>query len=580
MKKLLFDFIIFFCAITAVSGQSLDPAVSTIQRSEVFNDPPFWRQAMGGAVIGPPASQAESVVAVSDGGNVKAYSRQGTFLWDYYARGRLQPYITLSREGTTYVCRSSNQNSGLLIAINRAGRELWQINLGEPLSAPVMTGWDGRLFIFTAQKIRCHTASGYPLWSLNLEKRIALKPRADDAGGFCLALEDGEFLRVNAFGKVISDKLSAVPASVVPVRMSGQRASLLVVNSTGTLELCDTAENSRIALTEITLPARPVSAAGWGDRAAFLLASGRICCVSLTDRKVLWTGETHLTTADVSGAGFDSNLFFDERGIYLMTRNGACAFADDGRRLWLITLRGTASLPVFSDDGLLYSGGADWILYAYKLEERVRVQSRLLYGPAPVGTYGTGIRRPELWSGSPDRYSESHINARFETIQEAVRLGQIGVNETEYASWLMDIAGSSLGIHPQVKPPVIITQRVQAIRLLSYMGSVETVPFLADLFYREREPAAKTAAAEALGRIGVDPEGIALRTFTFSIFPPSPLRDEQALAAVAAATGAICRFSGPPLSEPGIQLLTALAAGDRPPAVRNRAEREIVSLRY
>jgi hypothetical protein len=47
---------------------------------------PAWRHALGGAVIGAPAAQAESVVAICDGGTVEAYSRQGTPLWSFKAR--------------------------------------------------------------------------------------------------------------------------------------------------------------------------------------------------------------------------------------------------------------------------------------------------------------------------------------------------------------------------------------------------------------------------------------------------------------------------------------------------------------
>jgi len=548
--------------------------------SYVFEDPPIWRQALGGAVIGAPATQVESVVMVSDGGNIKAFSWQGRPLWDYFARGRVQPFITRTREGTTYVCRSSNQNNGILIAINRAGRELWQMNLGEPLTAPVLTGWDGRLFIFTAYRIRCMTASGSTLWSITLDKKTALKPCLDEQGGFFLVLEDGELLRINAFGKIDSEKLDTIPVSVTPVHQGNNRYALLIAYSTGSLELLDTANANREIFRNITLPARPVAAAARENKAAFLLGNGRICLFSLAERRILWTGETHLAAADISNPNFETTFFFDERGIYALTRNGACAYADDGRRLWLIRIRGAASLPAFSDEGVLYSGGADWILYAYKLEERVRVQKRLLYGPAPEGSYGTGIKRPDMWSGYINRFTESEMDIWFREIELAIRQGQIGEKEIEYTSWLMEIAGSALGLYSiGARPPVQSPYRSRAVGLLSYMGSSETIPFLADLFFRETDPLVKTAAAQALGRIGVDPDGISMRAFSNAVFPPAPLRDEQVLTAIANAVGALCRFSGPPLSEPGIRILTALSSRERPPAVRTNAEREILSLR-
>jgi outer membrane protein assembly factor BamB len=54
--------------------------------------------------------------------------------------------------------------------------------------------------------------------------------------------------------------------------------------------------------------------------------------------------------------------------------------------------------------------------------------------------------------------------------------------------------------------------------------------------------------------------------------------DEAALTAVAAATGALCRFSGPPLSVAGVRILTVLSGYDNLPSARNQARRELQSL--
>jgi outer membrane protein assembly factor BamB len=130
------SFFLFLFPIHAQSGGYL---------SGDYPDAFIRRQALGGFVLGNPVAQAESVVAVTDGGNLKSFSSQGTPLWDYYARGRLTPFVSRSREGTSYICRTN----GLFIAVNRTGRELWRLDLKSPIVCPVLIGWDGRLFIFT-----------------------------------------------------------------------------------------------------------------------------------------------------------------------------------------------------------------------------------------------------------------------------------------------------------------------------------------------------------------------------------------------------------------------------------------------
>jgi outer membrane protein assembly factor BamB len=345
------------------------------------------------------------------------------------------------------------------------------------------------------------------------------------------------------------------------------------------MELLNTADGGREALKGIPQPVFPVVTAGWGSNAALLMKDGKVAYLSIDQRRILWAGETHLSPEDIKG-NFEANLFADERGIYLTSRTGASAFADDGRRLWLIRIRGAAAIPSFSDEGVLYSGGQDWILNAYKLEERVRAQKRVLYGPAPEGNYGTGEPHPELWEDYYFRYHEEDMDSMFAAIKLAIQEGRIGEREKEYASRLMDIAGSSLkSPRSELQPPVFVRHRVEAARLLAYIGSRETVAFLAELFTLDSDTLVKAAAAEALGKIGVDPEGLALRAFSNAIFPPGSLRDEQALVSVAAAAGAICRFSGPPLSDAGVRILTSLAGPDRPLPVRNQAERELKTLR-
>jgi len=180
------------------------------------------------------------------------------------------------------------------------------------------------------------------------------------------------------------------------------------------------------------------------------------------------------------------------------------------------------------------------------------------------------------------RYDEDELDARLFEIRRAIRDGNIGPNEREYAAWLMETAEGLVATRPldtNVRVQIQSRHRIEATRLLAYIGSRETIPFLANLFSRDGEHFVKSAAADAIGRIGVDPEGIALRAFENALLPPFRLMDEITLVAVAEATGALCRFSGPPLSDAGVRLLTILASYDSFPLTRSQARRELRSLR-
>jgi outer membrane protein assembly factor BamB len=145
----------------------------------------------------------------------------------------------------------------------------------------------------------------------------------------------------------------------------------------------------------------------------------------------------------------------------------------------------------------------------------------------------------------------------------------------------MEAAGSSADLLGQAKnrPPVQVRHRVRALRLLSVFGSSETIPFLVRVFTRDDEILVKAAAADAIGAIGLDPDGIALRTFTAAIYTPFLVREEQLMSAIASAAGALCRFSGPPLSDTGVKILTVLSGDTLTPSVRARARRELDTIR-
>ncbi|MDR2767493.1 MAG: PQQ-binding-like beta-propeller repeat protein [Treponema sp.] len=525
---------------------------------------PVWRQALAGEIIGVPAIQAGTVTAVLDGGNIRAYTLEGRPLWDYYAGGKLTPFVSRAREGTSYVCRLN----GELIAVNRAGRELWRVK-NSLVSSPVVIGWDGRLFAAAGQTISCYTASGYILWRRDLEAKPVLGPFLNRNGGITAALENGKLLDISSQGKVEERSLGEAPAALVPV--SG---GIAVIHGNGRSRLFRDGSAQGRDLTKLRETA--VAGVSLENRAAALLASGSVTVFSVPDGRVLWTEPTHIRAGEVQGPQ-DVKLIWDERGLYVLSAKGVSCLDERGRKIWTLTITGAAALPALSEDGRVFSGGRDWILYAYKTEDRVLAVKQSLYGPAPEGDYGLGNPPPSPWAGYYYKFDEIQMGAELAKITEQIKNG-VGEHETDYTAYLMEIGSSATG--PQISPahpPVHVRQRGEALALLGLIGSREIIPFLAGVYVRDRDPSVRSAAAEAIGRIGVDPEGVALRAFSRAI--TTNYRDEQVLVSTAVAIGSLCRFSGPPLSEAGLKLLGILERDFMPARARAQARRETASLR-
>jgi len=533
----------------------------------------LWRQALGGVVIGRPVIKAQSVAVVTDGGSLRAHSLAGRPLWNFSARGRLSPYLTRTREGTSYVARTG----GTLIAVSGAGRELWRAELGGDLSGPVVLGWDGRIFAPTARGISCYTASGTLLWRRDFDHRISAGPWLDCMGWIMLALENGDVLRIGPFGEIARWRLPSPPSflvSVMPPNPVPAGHVVLAFHATGYVRMVDPSTPNSVPVNLSRLPAAPIAAAGGNSRVAVVLADGRTLMVSATG-EVLWTGDSHILQGEYSAG---TAVIYDERGVYVLSSGGATGFTGYGRRVWTTTLRNVSGLPAFGDNGVLYSGGTNWILYAWRLENRTLTQGRGVLR----ASYGTGDPPPSLFSATPMRFNENMVRRELDTVQRGILAGRVGENELDWIAFLMETAEG--GVRPGGSPAdaqsrIMISHRVRALQLLSRIGSSQNIPWLAQLFRREQNSVVMAAIANAIGSIGFDPEGIALGEFTAVVSAGGSIRDEQVLISVAAATGALCRVSGSALYDAGVRLLLTLSASNQPLTVQRQARRELDNLR-
>jgi len=528
----------------------------------------LWRQAVGGVVLGTPSAQQKSVVAALDSGAVKAYSETGTPLWSFSARSGLCPYVRQSREGITFVCAAD----GSLTAINRIGRELWRANVGGALSGPIVTGWDGRVFVPAAGKISCFTSAGTRLWVNELGSGISAGPLLDQSGCVILALGNSRLIRITPFGEPRSWKLPSVPLILVPLERD-----VLALYGNGNILRVDTSAEDSDPLPFPGLTARPLAAAGRDGKAAVFLSNGQVLLLNGSDGKTLWSAGSFIR----SQADEKAELIFDKRGIYALSSGGAASFTEDGKLLWFTNLENASGIPAFSDDGMLYSCGKDWVLNAWKLEERTLNQKQNLYGPAPPASYGTGSPPPSVFARVIGRFYEASVKRELEIIQKGISSGLVGANELEWFAYLMETADGGYwpGSSNSREPKALINHRILSLQLLSRMGSIETIPWLVAFFKRQNEPLIRIAAVLAIGGIGMDPDGRAIQEFTAAVRTGNPLHNEQLFIAIAAATGALCRFSGPPLHDIGSRLLNMLNNPGQPLLVRRQAQNELNSLK-
>ncbi|MCL2801925.1 MAG: hypothetical protein FWD28_09240 [Treponema sp.] len=573
---------LFICLSFAALFVLMSAGLTAQQRVDVAGTDvgaaPMWEAPIGDTVRGIPHLQAGSVVLVGEAGRVRSFFMSSTPLWNFDARGTAVPHIARSYEAATYICNTE----GVFMAINRVGRELWRLNLGKPITYPPVVGWDGRVFISLDSTMTCRTASGNSLWTIDLESPIAFAPVLDRTGSAATVLQNMDFVKVHQFSSVERIRLDRLPVMIVSLD-EGARQSYILFYQAGEMEKIyfnDSARRgSKLSRQSLrALPGPPVASESNGAQFVVTLRDGRVLCLN-AQGETLWTRNTHEAAEERGPANLtigQAHMIYDERGIYSVTIRGISSFTPEGRRRFVHRLQTVSSgVPALCDEGLLWACGTDNIIRVYKVDIRRRTIPRnRYYGFEPEGDYGMGSPPPSPWTGQNSRYHDIEQDRVYNEIFAAIRSGQLGTNEPAYVAYIMEMVGFFLNNphYSPVRPAVKPTQRVRLINLLGYVGSRETIPFLWNIFDRDPEPSVRSACAEAIGRIGVDPTGRSFHSYNFLLSPNNPNVDPQLVLAASSSIASLCRFSGPPLAPEGIRVLRYFS---NLPSIPNRVKEQI-----
>jgi hypothetical protein len=375
------------------------------------------------------------VTTVCDGGFVRAFSYEGRDLWTYRLRGRFAPFILRGPDGITWVAKDEPGGPRSLIALNRAGRKITELNFDEPIARKPQTGLDGRVFV--------PFRSGVTVFSLG--------------------------------GQKLGDASPRLPPETKPEF-----------------------PNIKLSLTR---------------------AEGR--------------------------------------------RN-------DGSLEWFLDIDGAAALPTYAPEGLLFIGGKNWLLAAYSVVSDTRSavpDTRSAVSDARSAVSDTrsavsdtrsavsGTRPPAFYGLSLDTAVPDWVT--LTVIEKAIDAGELGDDEPVFAAYLRSVAKPS---SQKWMKPDETAESEQALWLLGRLGSAEYMPFLTDVFLRERDPRIRTAIVRAMGAIGIDRNGKALEALASYALPVMPLRQESLLGTILEVTAKLCVVNGPPAQRRGMALIGAYRA--------------------
>jgi hypothetical protein len=359
------------------------------------------------------------VVAVCDGGFVRAFSYEGKDLWTYRTEGKFAPFIARGPDGITWVAPEEPGGPRSLIALNRIGRKISELRFDTPFTAPPKIGLDGRIFVPFGDRVAVYAFRGQKLGE---------------------AANEGP--SYNGFE-----------------------------------------------------PMRPPAYPG----------------ITLS-----------MTRAESRRPGSE----------------------------WALDITDAAALPVYNGAGLVIVGGTNWLLAAYRVEDRP------LPKPSPPETYGLAKRIPvSEWT-------------TLEDIAATLDAGTVGISERSFASFLMETAQITTTLKLRAKT---IEERAEALTLLGRLGSPEYVPFLTNIFNQDTNSLIKASAAEAIGTIGIDRNGNAAKALANVVLPVFPLSNSLVINAAVEAAGKLSIINGPSVYAQTIAILGAYSVQQNFPGIQKQA---------
>ncbi len=452
-----------------------------------------------------------------------------------------------------------------LSLINKAGQTVWSFDTESPLDLAPCFGADGRIFLVVGSTLSCRAANGRLLWSQSLDAYCGTAPRIGPQGGPLLAFADGSVRAWNPDGRLLWSVASGISS---PSALCWGSDVFLVVPDSGAPRLGKPGgELVRIALGD---DFRVQAVLCYED--GFLLAGAGGVLVYLDGAgTVRWQIRTGCL-------GRQDLAVFPGR-ILVLSAGLVASFNASGQLLRQLSLQNSSGIPAVGLNGAVFSGGTDWILYAYRFERDLEIPSHV--NPAiDIEAALEAAREEAFWT--PGGGSDDALTNRLFYIENSLKSGNI--KEEAGAALLFAAAVASgrldapFGEGPVSLDPVprTVVPRVAACELLGLFGNPAAIPILAGVFSQDMDPVVRAAAADALASIGLDPNNLAMEAFELA--SRGFLETRVALAMIAAVE-ALYRAQGGLEHSSGALALVRLLNTDYPREVRQRAETALKRIR-
>lgn len=543
------------------------PAARPLEPAPRSVEPAFRLPAGGKALAGPVVDVVQRPPAawlLSEDGALYALTESGALAARVPLPGSPARFLATDAFGRALVLL----DQGRLAAYTRLGSRAWDFELGEGAGAPagIASGSDGRLFVATPSRLLCLNPGGRLLWAAALPGRTSCPPSVDGLGRPCAGLADGRVACFDAYGTTVGTaRLGSAVLCLAPILGSPAAAAGTVPAAAGTV-LAAACADGRLRLiardlsliAEAALSPLPLVGLATGGGIVYALDSGGAAIAIDAAGVILWKTQTACRDGTLS--------LFAERLLVSSSGRGV-SLSLGGEVIREISIANASGRAAPSPSGLLFSAGADWVLAAYRFEKALGAPLVAATPAYPIPEdLAAGYLLYDPRAGEGDRQISI-----LSDIEKSLESSSIGAEEGRAAGFCQAVAlGEFDGDRSETerRRRANPLARAMACAILGELGSPAYRAALIRVLATDSDSAVRAQACEALGAIGVDPDGLTAAAFLAAA--SRPVEEGTAMSLIAAVERMALRSGTPPTID-SIRAVIQLANLPYGAFVRDRA---------
>lgn len=556
MKKCFFVFVIllnsFLCSFLLFS-QELEA---------------FWTLVFAGDNITTPVYSGGNIYTAGADKALNCITSKGSFLWRRNTASYPTSLISTSSDGVVYLVTRGNN----IEAYSSQGLPIWTYKCKKMPLFPVYVSNEGYLILTFSDKLVSLTRQGKLKWELNLPSKPIKEPVEVAEKNVIVVLQDGSFLRISMFGKIIEqlslkkriETVSFAPRGFV-VSCEDSSLSYYKLGEPSTL-LWQTHEES-VCRSVICK-----------DTSLFCVyASGDAVLKRAGDGSEVWKCRLEKTLSEDVLCNYSAGEF------KVRDKGFAAIVTQKGKVKWQKSLVEKQFLPIITDNGLLI-GIRSEILNAYRMETKL----------VRKGDAGKKGRKSDVASSSDAKQREEENKEMvlhrstilyllgfstfdfFKDVEEDIKTGAVGEKEDYYAIMLTGIIenGSRFSYFPHEFSSF---ERGRAASLLGQMGLYEYRDVLLEQITVAMDGELAVGILRGLAALAYDPDGKTISGITSILNRTSP-DNVEVVKAVADAFLALAKFGDEKTAKKAVESVFSIMNGAYPAVIKGYVRQKLKSI--